>query len=244
MILPKPKDAKHKIQLYRVLTAILENNYLANTIYFKGGTYASMRGVLTRFSVDLDFDLLNKKEKEKVKRELEKIFRKLGMKIKDQSRHELQFFLGYQAPDNERNTLKVEVTDLVSPANEYESVSLTELGLICKGQTIPTMVANKMYATIARYEKTGHIAGRDFYDLHQFLLQGLVSQRVIVEERTGKKYRDYLQELIKFTNEKLSDEELFQDLNALLPVKELGKVVKRLKRELVILLTDEYERSS
>jgi hypothetical protein len=34
MILPRPEDAKHKYQLYRLLTAILENNHLANTLYF------------------------------------------------------------------------------------------------------------------------------------------------------------------------------------------------------------------
>ena len=53
MILPKPEDAIHKIQLYRLLTAILDSPLLARHVYFKGGTCASMRGLLDRFSVEL-----------------------------------------------------------------------------------------------------------------------------------------------------------------------------------------------
>ena len=59
MIIPKPSDAKHKTQMYRLLREILQNNILANKLVFKGGTYAALRGVLDRFSVDLDFDLPN-----------------------------------------------------------------------------------------------------------------------------------------------------------------------------------------
>ncbi|HIP71371.1 MAG TPA: hypothetical protein EYH05_08260, partial [Anaerolineae bacterium] len=49
--------AKHRIQLTRLLTEILDDPYLAASLYFKGGTCAAMLGYLDRFSVDLDFDL-------------------------------------------------------------------------------------------------------------------------------------------------------------------------------------------
>jgi predicted nucleotidyltransferase component of viral defense system len=243
MILPRPEDAKHKYQLYRLLTAILENNHLANTLYFKGGTYAAMRGVLNRFSVDLDFDLVDKTQKAKVRTELAKIFGQLKLKIKDQSREHLQFYLEYSAPQGERNTLKLEITDLVSPENEYEVVTLHELNLICRGQTIPTMFANKLYAASARLAKTGHLAGRDFYDIHQFFLQGLTVNKEVVVERSGKPYTTYLQKLRKLIEDKLSDEYLYQDLNPLLPGKDLKGVAKTLKRELLVFLGDEIKRA-
>lgn len=244
MILPRKEDAKHKYQLYRLLSAILENNYLSNTLFFKGGTYAALRGVLSRFSIDLDFDLIDKGEQSHVRQELEKIFDKLDLSIKDQSREHLQFFLRYEAKEGERNTLKLEITDIVSPENKYEVVSLSELQLSCHGQTLSTMVANKMYAATARYNKTGHIAGRDFYDLLVFLREGLNVRREVVEERSGEQYGDYIEKLITFVKKELSDDELYQDLNALLPATEMRKVVKYLKRDLLILLNDEFERSN
>ncbi|PJA52923.1 hypothetical protein CO166_03640 [Candidatus Roizmanbacteria bacterium CG_4_9_14_3_um_filter_36_11] len=57
MILPKREDVFHKVQLYRLLTGLIDSNLLSRSIYFKGGTAASMMGFLDRFSVDLDFDL-------------------------------------------------------------------------------------------------------------------------------------------------------------------------------------------
>ncbi|MFH1232145.1 MAG: nucleotidyl transferase AbiEii/AbiGii toxin family protein [Planctomycetota bacterium] len=153
--------------MYRLLTAILSDNVLANYLMFKGGTCASLRGILDRFSVDLDFDLLDKKRKEIIRDRLNVYFVKLGLVIKDQSPNHLQFFLKYPALDWQRNTLKLEITDIVSPQNAYEPVNLLELNLYCHSQTIDTMVANKMYAATARFTKNGMIAGRDFYDLHQ-----------------------------------------------------------------------------
>ena len=113
MLLPNPKDALHRAWLYRLLIAIYDNEYLSESLYFKGGTCAAMLGWLDRFSVDLDFDLMvEKNEMSKVRKEMEKIFKNLGMKIKDQSKNTPQYFLKYDAPKDFRNTLKIDVTFL------------------------------------------------------------------------------------------------------------------------------------
>ena len=66
MITLRPQDTVHKAHLLRVLTEIVDNQILSSSLYFKGGTCASMIGILDRFSVDLDFDLKAKSdEKEK-----------------------------------------------------------------------------------------------------------------------------------------------------------------------------------
>ena len=57
MILLRPQDTIHKVQLTRLLTEILDNSILSQNLYFKGGTCAAILGYLDRFSVDLDFDL-------------------------------------------------------------------------------------------------------------------------------------------------------------------------------------------
>ena len=56
LILPNKKDAMHKAWMFRVLRAVADDAHLTKALVFKGGTCASMRDFLDRFSVDLDFD--------------------------------------------------------------------------------------------------------------------------------------------------------------------------------------------
>lgn len=135
---------------------------------FKGGTYASLRGVLDRFSIDLDFDLPDRSKKEDIRKRCYEIFTKLELEIKDESKRHLQFFLKYDALEGERNTLKLEINDDVSKYNGYEKVLLEQINMYCNGHTLDTMFANKLFACKARYDKNGKIAGRDFYDIYKF----------------------------------------------------------------------------
>jgi len=243
MILPKPEDVLHKNQMFRLLREILSNKKLASNLMFKGGTYAALIGVLDRFSIDLDFDLPNKEKKDELRQECHAIFKKLDLDVKDESANYLQFFLKYESKPYERNTIKLEINDDPSPFNRYEKVNLEELNLLCNAHTKDTMFANKLVASIGRYEKNKKIAGRDFYDIHKFFLEGILVNKEIVEERTKKTYPDFLQELILFTKEKLNNKILNQDLNPLLPSDILQKKIKTLKPELIIMLEDELRRS-
>jgi len=180
MIVPNKDAIKHKNQIYRLLREILKNSLLSQELKFKGGTYASLRGVLDRFSVDLDFDLPDKKSRELIKNECYMIFEKLDFEIKDESKKYLQFFLRYNAPKGERNTLKLEINDDVSKYNKYKKVLLEQINMYCNGHSLDTMFANKLVACKARFDKNGKIAGRDFYDIYKFFLQGLdVNQKVV-----------------------------------------------------------------
>ena len=211
MITPRPQDAKHKNQLLKLLRAILKNNLLASNLQFKGGTYAALRGVLDRFSVDLDFDLPNKTKKDEIRQKCYQIFDQLNLEIKDQSPGHLQFFLRYKAKPNERNTLKLEINDQPSIHNQYEKVHLREPNMYCKGHTLETMFANKLIAATARFDKNGKIAGRDFYDLHQFFLQGLELNKAVVEDKTGIDLASYLEKLKAFIDQKLTKKSLNQE---------------------------------
>ena len=75
MILLRPQDVFHKVQLTRLLTEILDNSILSQNLYFKGGTCAAILGYLDRFSVDLDFDLKQGADKTK----LRPIFQKISL---------------------------------------------------------------------------------------------------------------------------------------------------------------------
>jgi len=238
MIIPQLRDIKHKNQMYRLLREILQNNILANNLYFKGGTYAALRGSLDRFSVDLDFDLPNSSldKRNKLRRECYKIFEKLDLKIKDESKKHLQFFLRYKAKPKERNTLKLEINDDVNKANTYEKVFLLEVNMYCRAHTLGTMFANKLIAAQARSQKNGKIAGRDFYDIHHFFLEGVPINEAVIKEKTGLSTKEYLRSLSVFIEENLTETALNQDLNPLLKPARLGQVVKNLKQELLGIL--------
>lgn len=121
MQLINPKDSKHKDWLYRILSAFYDEPRLARILYFKGGTCATMLGVLDRFSVDLDFDFVGeKKDIMETQKQMEKAFHKLGLTIKDQSQRTLQYFLKYPSKEGERNTLKIDVTFPPVKAYMYE----------------------------------------------------------------------------------------------------------------------------
>lgn len=242
MFVPSNREIKHKNQLYILLKEILQDPLLSQNLMFKGGTYASLRGVLDRFSIDLDFDLPEKSKKEDIRKRCYEIFKKLSLEIKDESRRHLQFFLKYQAPEGERNTLKLEINDDVSKYNEYEKVLLEQVNMYCNGHTLDTMFANKLFACKARYDKNGKIAGRDFYDIYKFFLQGLSINEKVVEERSGMEYVNYLKSLITFINKHLTMTLLNQDLNPLVKQKDLDKLLIHIKGDIVSFLKDEIFR--
>lgn len=243
MLIPNPSDMRHKANMFKLLSAILKNKTFASKLYFKGGTCAALRGILPRFSIDLDFDLLDKSLIPTLRPQFAKMVSRLGFTLKDQSQHALQFFLKYDAPDKARNTLKLEISDLVSPNNEYEIVNLHELNLVCQTQTISTMVANKLVASLGRLERNGHVSGRDFFDLREFMLAGLPINYAVVEERTGQNYNSYLTQLLKYVKTELNPGQLYQDLNPLLPPHNFKHAVDQIIPDLTLLLKDELARS-
>lgn len=244
MILPKAQDARHKNQMYRLLKAILSDNLLANQLYFKGGTYAALQNVLDRFSIDLDFDLPDKSKKPTIQKKLHTIFSKLELTTKDQSQKHLQFFLKYPSATNQRNTLKLEINDQPSNKNTYKKAYLPEINMYCNGHTIDTMFANKLVAAKERFDRNNKIAGRDFYDLHQFFDQGLPINQAVIKDRTGKTQPQYLKELSKFIKQQLTQKHLNQDLNPLLTTNKQNKIIPYLKEELLIFIQDEIKRNT
>lgn len=245
MILPHPKEAKHKAWLYRLLTEISDNQFLASSIYFKGGTCAAMRGLLDRFSIDLDFDYVASiNEMKKVREEMEKVFKQLGFTIKEKSKRVPQYFLKYPVKEGERNTIKIDITFPPPKSNKYETVMFSEIDRIITCQTIETMFANKLVALIDRFEKNDSIAGRDLYDIHYFFLQGFKYNEKVIIERRKATVVDFFKELIDFVESHITDTVIDQDLNFLLTIQQFQRVRKFLKNEVLMFLGDELKRLS
>lgn len=233
MILPKSDDAIHRAWMYRILTAISDIPVLNSTLGFKGGTCAALRGLIDRFSVDLDFDLLDIKNMSTVQNEFQKIFKKLNLKIDDQSKNAPQYFLKYPNIEGKRNSIKVDCTFPVPKNNQYEMVHIAEIDRIFNCQNESTMFANKLVAITDRYKRTGALAGRDIFDIHSFFLKGLEVNEKVIEERTGKNVPEYFKFLIDFIDKNVTQTILDEDLNTLLPRNEFKRVRKILKQEVL-----------
>ncbi len=247
MILPDQKDAIHKAWLYRVLVHFCDSTSLSSSLYFKGGTCAAMRGLLDRFSIDLDFDYVAEDDRlSDVRLEMERIFDDLGLEIKDRSKTVPQYFLRYKNyRENERNSLKIDITLPPPRSNRYEPVRLVDIDRILYCQTADTMFSNKMVALVERHENNGSITGRDLYDLHHFFITGQDYNRdVILERRNIERVGDYLKLLLEFITNHFTERIISQDLNMLLPYKKFKSIRKTLINETIFLLRDEIERIS
>jgi len=249
MVLPDKKDAIHKAWLYRVLEAIADDGYLAGVLYFKGGTCASMLGWLDRFSVDLDFDYSGSMEDiAKTRKSMESVFVKIGLSIKDKSKSGIQFFLKYDNSEKEgairtgRNTLKIEAAFPVLSSSKYQTQRFHEIDRVLICQTRETMFAHKLVAITDRFNRTGHIAGRDIYDVHHFFLQGYGYNADVIKERSSFDSENFLSDLAAFIEKKVTETIITEDLSSLLPPKEFKLIRKVLKRETLNLIRDELVR--
>ena len=229
-------QAHHKSIMLRVLINILDDSFLSQTLYFKGGTCASMLGYLDRFSVDLDFDIKDKNLTSAVSESLEEMFSNIGLEIKDKSNNTIQYFLKYDAPKNSRNTLKVDAIDVPYKNNGYEKVLLSEINRFAICQTKSTIFTNKLVAIMDRYERNGSIAGRDIYDIHHFLQQGFDINNELIKERQGVDTNTYLKDLEKFIEKNITETIITQDLNFLLDPEKFNSIRKTLKDETLALI--------
>ncbi|HBC44959.1 MAG: hypothetical protein UX08_C0013G0011 [Candidatus Collierbacteria bacterium GW2011_GWB1_45_35] len=236
MKLIRQEDILHKMQLQKLLMAVVDSPVLSQSLYFKGGTCATMLGFLDRFSVDLDFDLVAESDPAILRVELEKTFKSLDLVIENDNKKSLFFVLKYQAPQNKRSTIKLSIFEEIIKANDYKKVKITEIDRLVNCQTIETMFANKLVAVTDRFEKHQKIAGRDIYDIHYFFNQGYKFKNEIIEERTGLKSKEYINKLIKFIDDKVTDKIITEDLNSLLPLEKFNKIRKVLKQEVLMFL--------
>lgn len=238
MLQTNKEQALHKSIMFRVLMNILDDSFLAQNMYFKGGTCASMLGYLDRFSVDLDFDISEKQLEPKIRVRLEEIFEQGGLEIKDKSKNTILYFLKYESPPNKRNTLKIDAVGTPYENNKYEKKLLAEINRFAICQTEETIFSNKLVALVDRYEKQNSIASRDLYDIHHFLQKGFDFIPDLIEERREVSAVEYLKYLIGFIQDEVTQTVINQDLNLLLDYDKFKSIRKTLKQETIALLGD------
>lgn len=242
MINIRPEDTIHKSHINRLLVEIIDTPALSQNLAFKGGTCAAMLGYLDRFSVDLDFDVLNNADEAVLREEMHLVFDYLDLKVTGELARALFFQLRYPAEQERRNTLKLSASSMPVKANQYKASYLPEIDRFMSCQTIETMFANKLVAPTDRFSLHNTVAGRDIYDIHHFFVAGYSYHAPVIEERTGLSTSDYFKKLSAFIKKHVTQTTINEDLNTLLPYKKFQQIRKVLIPETLALLEREQQR--
>jgi predicted nucleotidyltransferase component of viral defense system len=217
---------KHKFLLLQILKDIYSDIELSNYLGFKGGTALMFFYDLPRFSVDLDFNLLDKEQEDLVYMKVRNILLKYGS-IYD----EVKKFYGPIVVLNygygERK-LKVEISTRAFE-NRYEIKNL--LGINVKVMVQEDLFAHKLCALLDR----SSITNRDIFDCWFFMEKRTPINKNIVESRMNMPMAQYIQQCIDFL-ESINNNGLLQGLGELMEDNIKKFVQNKLRSETIALL--------
>ena len=217
----------------RILRDIYSDTTIAPLLGFKGGTCCYLFYNLTRFSVDLDFDLL-KLEDETIQElafdTVKTILERYG-EIKDSriKRNTIFFLLSYGDADH---NIKLEInTRLLAPDIRVHYEMKEYLGISMLVGKKDYLFASKLVALITRSET----AMRDIYDIWFFAKDNWDIDNKIIETRIGKNIKEYLIDCITAI-EQVKDSQIMQGLGELISEKDKVWVKSHLRKEVIFLL--------
>lgn len=220
---------RHKEILVKILHEIATDEFAPTLLGFKGGTAAMLFYDLPRFSVDLDFDLLDSTKETYVFELLTKIVGKYGtIKESSNKRYGIFFLLSYEQKIPNAQNIKVDVNKRdFGSRYEIRDYLGTNLQVMVKED----MVAHKM---VAMHERIGY-ANRDIFDVWYFLESSWSINKHIIEQRTGMSYKAFLEKCI-FDLESMSDKEILAGIGELLTEKQKVWAKAHLRKETIFLL--------
>jgi predicted nucleotidyltransferase component of viral defense system len=217
---------KHKNILVQILKDIYSDTFLATALGFKGGTAALLFYDLNRYSVDLDFDLLDGAKEQEVFEKLQKITASYGTITESRIKHfNLLNVISY-APGTQH--IKVEVSRRQFNS-KYEVKTL--LGISMLVMVEEDMFANKLMAMHERIGKTS----RDIFDVYFFYKKNWGINKTIVEARAGMPLKELLQKCIDKL-EQMDNKYILDGLGELLTEPQKDWARAKLKIETIFLL--------
>lgn len=178
---------RHRFILVQLLKDIYSDKQLSGLLGFNGGSALMFFHDLPRFSVDLDFNLLDVIKEGFVYDKVREIIIKYGT-ISDEARkfHGPVLVLDYGAGERK---LKVEISNRFFN-DSYEVSNL--LGINVRVMVAADMFAHKLCALLDRRSLTG----RDIFDCWFFMKNRLPVNIEILEKRMQIKYSEYIQKCI------------------------------------------------
>ncbi|MBI5220973.1 MAG: nucleotidyl transferase AbiEii/AbiGii toxin family protein [Candidatus Liptonbacteria bacterium] len=245
---------KHQLIMGKILRDIYSDTSISSLIGFKGGTCAYFFYDLTRFSVDLDFDLFSsdlpaealalpkptaeRRSAQAGEAVQELVYEKIGGmlgkygEVKDNyiKRNTIFFLLSYGDADH---NVKVEVNVRILAPDIREHYEMKEyLGISLLAAKKDYLFASKLAALTDRRS----LAMRDIYDIWFFAENSWDINAEVLKARTGKTIKKHIADCIPVV-EAVKDNEILRGLAELLPgEKEKAWVKTHLRKEAVFLL--------
>jgi len=221
----------HKNILFQILKDIYSDTTIAPVLGFKGGTAALMFFELSRFSVDLDFDLLDERAEDTVFERVGIIAATYGLiKEMERKRFNLLTVLSYE---EKARKVKIEINRRAF-GSRYELK--TYLGVSMLVMVREDMFAYKLLAMHERIGKTS----RDIYDVWFFLEHRWPMNKEIVEKRSGMPFREFMQTCIEQL-EKMNNRNILDGLGELLTESQKDWARAKLRAETIFLLKARLE---
>lgn len=213
--------------MLQILKDITDDTEISPILGFKGGTAAMLFYKLDRFSVDLDFDLLDENKEDIVFTKIEKIVEKYGeLKLAKKKRFNLIFVVSYE---KNMQSIKIEINRR-NYGSKYELKSHMGISVLVMKQE--DMFANKMMAMYERIGKTS----RDVYDVWYFAKQNWSINKELIEKRSGKIFDEIIATNIQNLN-KVKDKDMLKGLGELLNQSQKDWVKSKLKQETIFLMS-------
>ena len=216
----------HKTILFQILKDIYSDTRIAPFLGFKGGTAALLFYGLDRFSIDLDFDLLDEDKEEIVFERVTNIVGRYGT-IREANRKRFGIFYVLSYEDKARH-IKVEI-------NRRQFGSRYEIKTYL-GVSMLVMIPEDVFAhkLVAMHERIGKTS-RDIYDVWFFLRQRFPINREIVQERSGMSFDAFLQTCIERL-EKMSNRKILDGVGELLTPSQKDWAKSKLREDTISML--------
>lgn len=217
--------------MLEVLKAIYYDNLLGPILGFKGGTLLYILYNLPRFSVDLDFDLLDPEKESQVLPRLKEIITKIG-NIEESTNKRFTLFTLLNYEKGQRN-LKIEISKR-NLGSKYEIKNY--LGFSIQAMVKDDIFANKLLALLTRKEPVN----RDVFDTWFLLKEHYDINWDIVEKRSEMKKEKFVKKCIKLL-ENWPLEYILNGIGELVDNKTKDWVRKNLIKETIFLLKSHYD---
>lgn len=217
---------RHKFLLLQILKDIYSDIELSNWLGFKGGTALLFFYDLPRFSVDLDFNLLNSEKENVAYEKVRHILLKYG-KITDEAKKFYGPIIVLDYGFGERK-LKVEISNRIFD-NSYEIKNL--LGINMRVMVLHDLFAHKLCALFDR----SAITNRDIFDCWFFMQRQTLVNKSIVETRMEMPFADYMQKCITLL-ESMSNKSLLHGMGELMDPEMKQFVKTKLRTETITLM--------
>jgi predicted nucleotidyltransferase component of viral defense system len=216
----------HKTILFQILKNIYSDTSISPFLGLKGGTASFIFYGLDRFSVDLDFDLLEEERADHVFERVIAIVKKYG-DLKESYKKRFTLFCLLSYDDKSRN-VKVEINRRQF-GSRYEIK--TYLGVSIQVMLLEDMFAHKLMAMNERIDDTS----RDIYDVWYFLQARYPINKAIVENRSKISFEELVRKCIRQL-EKMDNRRILVGLGELLTPNQKDWARAKLREETIALL--------